>query len=164
MLESMSDVSEEADEYEAGCDDDASPKSIDGPLETMHTDTATVELGQEASDGEDSESDAPYSPELDTVLMCVVGCLCARFRRRPPCGWSDWRNSLKSGSEWESSAGMTGDSRWHSACRLRMLSRTSIDARLPCTNREVQSDLNGTEIGMALAQGGTKDWRVLVFP
>ena len=40
---------------------------------------------------------------------------------------------------------------------------TSIDARLPCTNREVQSDLNDTEIGMALAQGGTNDWRVLVF-
>ena len=44
-----------------------------------------------------------------------------------------------------------------------MLSRTSIDARLPCTNREVQSDLNDTEIGMALAQGSTNDWRVLVF-
>ena len=40
---------------------------------------------------------------------------------------------------------------------------TSTDARLPCTNREVQSDLNDTEIGMALAQGGTNDWRVLVF-
>ena len=40
----------------------------------------------------------------------------------------------------------------------------SIDARLPRTNREVQSDLNDTEIGMALAQGGTKVWRVLVFP
>ena len=44
-----------------------------------------------------------------------------------------------------------------------MLSRTSIDARLPCTNREVHSDLNDTEIGMALAQGGTNDWRVFVF-
>ena len=29
---------------------------------------------------------------------------------------------------------------------------------------EVQSDLNDTEIGLALAQGGTEDWRVLVFP
>ena len=59
---------------------------------------------------------------------------------------------------------MTRESRWHSARRFRMLSRASIDARLPCTNREVQSDLNDTEIGMALAQGGTNDWRVLVFP
>ena len=31
-------------------------------------------------------------------------------------------------------------------------------------NREVQSDLNDTEIGMALAHGGANDWRVLVFP
>ena len=43
------------------------------PLETMHTDVAasngssmaTVELGQETSDGEDNVSDAPYTPELD---------------------------------------------------------------------------------------------------
>ena len=72
MSESMSDMSEEVDEYEARCDDDASPKSTCGPLETMHTDTATVELGQEASDGEDSEPDAPYSPELDTVFDALV--------------------------------------------------------------------------------------------
>ena len=31
------------------------------------------------------------------------------------------------------------------------------------TNRKVQADLNDTEIDMALAQGCTKDWRVLVF-
>ena len=61
--------------FEAECDEDASPKSTYGPLETMHTDEAasrespeaTVEPGQEASDGEDSESDAPYTPELDIV-------------------------------------------------------------------------------------------------
>ena len=40
---------------------------------------------------------------------------------------------------------------------------TSVDARLPSTNREVQSDFFDTEIGMALAQGGTDDWRVLGF-
>ena len=80
MSESMSDLSEEVDEYEAGCDEDASPKSTYGPLETMHTDvaassgssTATFVLGQEASDGEDSESDAPYSPELDTIFDALV--------------------------------------------------------------------------------------------
>ena len=79
----------------------------------------------------------------------------AKFRRRPPCSWSDYRNSSKSGSVWESSVGMTRDSRWHSACRLRMLSRTSIDARLLCTNREVQSDLNGRGVRWH------NDWRVL---
>ena len=61
--------------------------------------------------------------------MGVIGCLCARFRRRPPCSCGDWRNSLKSGSAWASSAGMTCDAMWHSARRLRMLSKTSIDAR-----------------------------------
>ena len=68
------------DDYEAGCDEDASPKSTCGPLETMLTDvaasnespTATIELGQEASDGEDSESDAPYTPELDIVFDALV--------------------------------------------------------------------------------------------
>ena len=59
---------------------------------------------------------------------------------------------------------MTRGSRWHSACRMRMLSRTSVDARLPCTNREVQSDLNDTEIGMALAQGGTHVSRCVLAP
>ena len=66
--------------HEAGCDEDASPKSTYGPLETMHTDVAasngssvaTVELGQETSDGEDSESDAPYTPELGTVFGALV--------------------------------------------------------------------------------------------
>ena len=61
--------------FEAECDEDASPKTY-GPLETMHTDEAasressetTVEPGQEASDGEDSESDAPFTPELDIVF------------------------------------------------------------------------------------------------
>ena len=131
--------------FEAECDEDASPKSTYGPLETMHTDEAasresseaTVEPGQEASDGEDSESDAPYTPELDVVFDALerwqetgdAGCLCARSRRRPPCSCGDWRNSLKSGSAWESSAGMTCDAMWHSARRLRMLSKTSIDAR-----------------------------------
>ena len=33
---------------------------------------ATVELGQETSDGEDSESDAPYTPELNTVFDALV--------------------------------------------------------------------------------------------
>ena len=66
--------------HEAGCNEDASPKSTYGPLETMHTDVtasngssmATVELGQETSDGEDRESDAPHTPELDTVFDALV--------------------------------------------------------------------------------------------
>ena len=66
--------------FEAECDEDASPKSTYGPLETMHTDEAasresseaTVEPGQEASDGEDSESDAPYTPVLDIVFDALV--------------------------------------------------------------------------------------------
>ena len=66
--------------FEAECDEDASLKSTYGPLETMHTDEAasresseaTVEPGQEASDGEDSESDAPYTPELDIVFDALV--------------------------------------------------------------------------------------------
>ena len=66
--------------HEAGCDEDASPKSTCEPLETVHTDVAasngssvaTVELGQEASDGEDSESDASYTPELNTVFDALV--------------------------------------------------------------------------------------------
>ena len=66
--------------HEVGCDVDASPKSTYGPLETMHTDVAalngssmaTVELGQDTSDGENSESDAPYTPELDTVFDALV--------------------------------------------------------------------------------------------
>ena len=150
--------------HEAGCDEDASPKSTYGPLETMHTDVAasngssmaTVELGQETSDGRGQRVRCTIHARMGHCLWC--------FGR---AGWGRWawRNaSLKSGSVWESSAGMTRDSRWHSACRLRMLSRTSIDARLLCTNREVQFDLNDTEIGMAVAQGGTNDWRVLVFP
>ena len=67
-------------EHEAWREGDAPPKGIDGPLETMHTDEAasresseaTVEPGQEASDGEDSESDAPYTPELDIVFDALV--------------------------------------------------------------------------------------------
>ena len=66
--------------FEAECEEDASPKSTYGPLETMHIDEAasresseaTVEPGQEASDGEDSESDAPYTPELDIVFDALV--------------------------------------------------------------------------------------------
>ena len=66
--------------FEAERDEDASPKSTYGPLETMHIDeaasressVATVEPGQEASDGEDSESDAPYTPELDIVFDALV--------------------------------------------------------------------------------------------
>ena len=66
--------------FEAERDEDASPKSTYGPLETMHIDEAasresseaTVEPGQEASDGEDSESDAPYTPELDIVFDALV--------------------------------------------------------------------------------------------
>ena len=54
-------------EHEARCDGDVPPKGTDGPLETTHTDEAAssesskanVEPGQEASDREDSESDAP---------------------------------------------------------------------------------------------------------
>ena len=46
----------------------------------MHTDVAalngssmaTVELGQDSSDGEDSASDTPYTPELDTVFDALV--------------------------------------------------------------------------------------------
>ena len=42
----------------------------------------------------------------------------------------------------------------------------SIDARLPRTNREVQSDLNDTKISMASAQGDTHASRSVVkfFP
>ena len=67
-------------EHEARCDGDVHPKGTDGPLETTHTDEAassesseaTVEPGQEASDREDSESDAPYTPELDIVFDALV--------------------------------------------------------------------------------------------
>ena len=45
---------------------------------------------------------------------------------------------------------------------LRMPSRMSIDARLPRTNREVLSNLNGTEISMASAQGDTHGSRSAV--
>ena len=63
-------------EHEARCDGDVPSKGTDGPLETTHTDEAAssesseanVEPGQEASDREDSESDAPYTPELDIVF------------------------------------------------------------------------------------------------
>ena len=56
----------------------------------------------------------------------MLGALCARSRRRLPCSWGDWRNSSKfSRVHWESSAGMTRDAMWHSARRLRMLSKTS---------------------------------------
>ena len=66
--------------FEAERDEDAPPKSTYGPLETMHivgaasreSSVATVEPGQEASDGEDSESDAPYTPELDIVFDALV--------------------------------------------------------------------------------------------
>ena len=75
---------------EAECDEHASPKSTYGPLETMHTDVAasngssmaTVEVGQETSDGEDSESDAPYTPEWDIVFDALVE-LAGRY-------WRDW--------------------------------------------------------------------------
>ena len=67
-------------EHEAWCDGDVPPKGTDGPLETTHTDEAAssesseanVEPGQEASDREDSESDAPYTPELDIVFDALV--------------------------------------------------------------------------------------------
>ena len=67
-------------EHEARCDGDVPPKGTDGPLETTHTNEAAssesleanVEPGQEASDREDSESDAPYTPELDTVFDALV--------------------------------------------------------------------------------------------
>ena len=67
-------------EHEARCDGDVPPKGTDGPLETTHTDEAAssesseanVEPGQEASDREDSESDAPYTPELDIVFDALV--------------------------------------------------------------------------------------------
>ena len=59
---------------------DVPPKGTDGPLETTHTDEAassesseaTIEPGQEASDREDSESDAPHTPELDIVFDALV--------------------------------------------------------------------------------------------
>ena len=59
-------------------DEDAPPKGTDGPLETAYTDVAasdegseaTVELGQEVSDEEDSE---PYAtPELDIVFDALA--------------------------------------------------------------------------------------------
>ena len=67
-------------EHEARCDGDVHPEGTDGPLETTHTDEAAssesseanVEPGQEASDREDSESDAPYTPELDIVFDALV--------------------------------------------------------------------------------------------
>ena len=137
------------DENEAGCDEDASPKSTCRPLETMHTDVAASSESPTARRRRTERTASlthhtrqnwtlslmPWSSWLGKIG--VIGCLWARFRRRLPCGCGDWRNFSKSGSVWESSAGMTRDSRWHSACRLRMLSRTRIDARLPCTNREV---------------------------
>ena len=68
-------------EHEARCDVDVPPKGTDGPLEThahptrplsSESSEATVEPGQEASDREDSESDAPYTPELDIVFDALV--------------------------------------------------------------------------------------------
>ena len=67
-------------EHEARYDGDVHPKGTDGPLETTHTDEAassesseaTVEPGQEASDREDSESGALYTPELDIVFDALV--------------------------------------------------------------------------------------------
>ena len=67
-------------EHEARCDGDVPPKGTDGPLDNTHTDEAAssesseanVEPGQEASDREDSESDAPYTPELDIVFDALV--------------------------------------------------------------------------------------------
>ena len=93
---------------------------------------------------------------LDTVFdaMCELagedgrGCLCARFRCGPPCGWSDCRRMGVYGSRLQGCHETRGGI-LHFGC---------------ATNREVQADLIDTEIGMALAQGGTKDWRVLVFP
>ena len=69
----------EAD-HEARCDGDVHPKGTDGPLENTDTDEAAssesseanVEPGQEASDIEDSESDAPYTPELDIVFDALA--------------------------------------------------------------------------------------------
>ena len=111
------------DECEAGCDEDASPMSTYGPLETMHTDvaasnessTATLNLGRRRRSERTASpthhtrqnwtlSLMPWSSWL--AKMGVIGCLCARFRCGPPCAWSDWRNSSKNGSVWESSAGI----------------------------------------------------------
>ena len=133
-------------EHEARCDGDVLPKRTDGPLETTHTDEAAlsesseanVEPGQEASDTERTASPTRHTRQSWTSFLMPwwswqetgdAGCLCARSRRRPPCGCGDWRNSSKNGSVWESSAGMTRDAMWHSARRLRMLSKMSIDAR-----------------------------------
>ena len=61
-------------EQEAGCDGDydAPPKGTAGLPETMHIDVAASDEGSEAetSDG-DSESDEPYSPDLDTVFDAI---------------------------------------------------------------------------------------------
>ena len=140
-------------EHEARCDGDVHPKGTDGPLETTHTDEAAssesseanVEPGQEASDREDSESDAPYTPELDIVL-----CLGRVGRRRAMLGacapdpGADLLAAVATGGTprrmgvYGSSAGMTRDAMWHSARRLRMLSKTS------------------TEINTALVQSGLR--------
>ena len=131
-------------EHEARCDGDVHPKGTDGPLETTHTDEAassesseaTVEPGQEASDREDTESDAPYTPELDIVFDALVELAgdgrcwvpVRQIQAQTSLRLWDWRNSSKNGSVRESSAGMTRDAMWHSTRRLRMLSKTSIDA------------------------------------
>ena len=96
-----------------------------------------------------TSSSMPYASWLEG--MGVIGCLCARLGAQ---------TSLRlGGNAWESSVGMTRDSRWHSVRLLRL----SIDARLPRTNREVYSDLNDTQICMASASGSTHVSRSVVF-
>ena len=166
-------------EHEARCDGDVLPKGTDGLwiLRTLTRPPQVKARRPTPNLGRRRRTERTASPTRHTRQSWTsslmpgwswqetgdAGCLCARFRRRPPCSCGDWRNSLKSGSAWESSAGMTCDAMWHSACRLRMLSKTSIDARLPCTNREGQSALNDTEICISLAQGGRERSCVFFF-
>ena len=132
-------------EHEARCDGDVPPKGTDG-LWKLRTPTRPLQVKARRPTlnlGRRRRTERTASPTRHTRQNWTsslnpwwswqetgdAGCLCARSRRRPPCGWGDWRNSSKFGSVWESSAGMTRDAMWHSARRLRMLSKTSIDAR-----------------------------------
>ena len=161
--------------HEAGCDEDASPKSTCGPLETMHTDVAasngssmaTVEIGQDTSDGEDSGSDAPYTPELDTIFDALVELAGGDGRDWVPVRQILAQTSLQLErleellEEWECmGVSCRDDTRLDVALCLSVTDalETSIDARLLCTNREVQSDLTGRGVRWH------NDWRVLDFP
>ena len=98
--------------------------------------------------GRRRRTDAPYTTETDTVFVALVELVGEDGRDWVLVRHIQAQTSLQLErleelfEEWEcreACAGMTRDSRWHSDCRSRMLWMTSIDARLTCTNREVQS-------------------------